>query len=68
MTLALSPLVVTPDDVRARTTETFLVDSDAVHAIFYVHSHEFATLSQELESLSDRLAGIHDAVPGVTAG
>lgn len=30
MTLGLSPLVVTPDDARARTVETFLAGCDAV--------------------------------------
>lgn len=68
MTLALSPLVVTPDDVRARTTETFLADCDALHVIFYVRSDEFAVLLQELESLSDRFASIHDTVPASQLG
>jgi hypothetical protein len=63
MTLALSPLVVTPDDVRAQTIETFVVNSNVVRAIFYVRNDEFAALSRELESLSDAFAGVHDAVP-----
>ena len=62
MTLALSPLAVTPDDIRARSVETFLADCDAMHAIFYVNSDEFAALSRELDSLSDMFAGVHDAV------
>lgn len=63
MTLGLSPLVVTPDDARARTVETFLAGCDAVHAVFYVRSDEFVALLRELESLSGMFAGVHDAGP-----
>jgi hypothetical protein len=63
MTIALSPLVVTPDEIRARSVEAFLADCDAVHTIFYVNNDEFAALSRELDSLSDMFAGVHDAVP-----
>jgi hypothetical protein len=63
MTIALSPLAVTPDDVRAQTAETFHADCDDTHAIFYVRNDEFAALLRELESLSDTFAGVHDSVP-----
>lgn len=63
MTTALSPLTVTPDEIRAGSVETFLGRCDAVHTIFYVNNNEFAVLSRELDSLSDMFTGVHDAVP-----
>jgi hypothetical protein len=61
--IALSSLVVTPDDARAATIETSISGDDRRCVTFYVTLDEFHELEGELRNFSERLPGVHDAVP-----
>jgi hypothetical protein len=69
ISLATAQCAVTPNAARAGTCEALTSirwDDDIQHAspiVFYVTPDEFRVLQAELDALSQKSSGIHDAVP-----
>jgi hypothetical protein len=61
--ISLSTYSVTPDDGRRGTDEVFEGTDQQRHVVFYASNNDYASLALELSQLSDRFAGIHDALP-----